>query len=52
MIISRRWFLLLVSAAIFCAPALAAEQADRIWTGESFLTIVDANPRVEAVAVA
>ena len=51
MIISRRSFLLLASTALFVQPALAAVQADRIWTGGTIITIDDANPRVEAVAV-
>jgi len=51
MIISRRSFLLLASTALFVQPALAGVQADRIWTGGTIITIDDANPRVEAVAV-
>ena len=51
MIITRRSFLLLASTALFVSPALAADPADIIYSGGTIITVDDANPRVEAVAV-
>ena len=51
--ISRRHFLSGVAAAALFAPAasFAAEEADIIYAGGPIITIDDANPRAEAVAV-
>ena len=51
MIITRRSFFLLASTALFVSPALAADPADVIYSGGTIITVDDANPRVEAVAV-
>ena len=41
----------LAGSLLFLQPTLAAEIADQIWSGGPILTINDAQPRVEAVAV-
>ena len=51
MTLSRRTFLLMASTAIFTSSAQAAETADIIYSGGPILTMDDANPRAEAVAV-
>lgn len=51
MIISRRSFLLLTSTALFSQPAFASTQADAIYSGGTIITMNDASPRAEAVAV-
>ena len=51
MIINRRSFMLLASTALAIRPALAAETAEIIYSGGPILTMDDANPRAEAVAV-
>ena len=51
--LTRRLFLAGVATAALFAPKLvfAADQADTIYAGGSIITIDDANPRAEAVAV-
>ena len=51
--ITRRGFLTGVAVSALFAPAavLAAEEADIIYSGGPIITLDDANPRVEAVAV-
>lgn len=51
MIISRRSFLLLTSTTLFLQPAFASTQADAIYSGGTIITMNDASPRAEAVAV-
>lgn len=41
----------LTGSLLFLQPTLAAEIADQIWSGGPILTINDAQPRVEALAV-
>ncbi len=43
--------LLAVASLLIATPALAQEIADRIFTGGPVLTMNDAQPRAEAVAV-
>ncbi|WP_373504706.1 amidohydrolase [Aestuariivirga sp.] len=49
--INRRTFMLFASTALAIRPALAADMADIIYSGGPILTMNDANPRVEVVAV-
>ena len=51
--ITRRGFLTGVAVSALFAPAavLAAEEADIIYSGGPIITLDDANPRAEAVAV-
>jgi predicted amidohydrolase YtcJ len=50
--LNRRIFLATVaSSALMAPPAFAADMADIIYSGGPILTMDDANPRVEAVAV-
>lgn len=51
MIINRRSFVLLATTTLAVRPALAAETADIIYSGGPILTMNDADPRVDAVAV-
>ena len=51
MTLTRRTFMLLASTAIFVSGAQAAETADIIYSGGPILTMDDANPRAEAVAI-
>ena len=51
MTLTRRTFMLLASTAIFVSGAHAAETADIIYSGGPILTMDDANPRAEAVAI-
>ena len=51
MTLTRRTFALLASTAIFVSGAQAAETADIIYSGGPILTMDDARPRAEAVAI-
>lgn len=47
---SKATLALLAATVLSSGQALAAEMADRIWSGGPILTMDDTNPRAEAVA--